>query len=404
MENRYDKHFMLDSKSVVDFIKYRIDYFDETAEIEAYEIGDGNINYVFKVVDRVTGKSLVVKQSDKFLRTSGRPLDQKRNKIEYMAIEIEEKLSNGKVPHIFAYDENMHTIIMEDISDYKNLRKELDKEIIFQNLPESISDFLADTLLPTTDLVLPRDVKKEQVQLFINTELCDISEDLVFTEPYYDYKGRNIITNGMQDFVEKELYNDQYLIAEVGILRNNFMNNAQALIHGDLHSGSIFINEKGIKIIDPEFAFYGPIGYDIGNVIGNLFFSLANKFVLGEKEEGYTSWISQAIIDIYDLTRSKLIKKFKNVVQLPIYNDIFMNKYVSCVFSDTIGYAGTEIIRRTVGDSKVSEITSVEDHNNRIKLETILIKLGKKLIINRNHIDTGKKLMKEFREAVDQCN
>lgn len=49
------------------------------------------------------------------------------------------------------------------------------------------------------------------------------------------------------------------------------MNNAQALIHGDLHSGSIFINEKGIKVIDPEFAFYGPMGYDIGNVIGNLF-------------------------------------------------------------------------------------------------------------------------------------
>ena len=34
------------------------------------------------------------------------------------------------------------------------------------------------------------------------------------------------------------------------------MNYSQSLIHGDLHSGSIFINEKGIKIIDPEFSFY----------------------------------------------------------------------------------------------------------------------------------------------------
>ena len=34
------------------------------------------------------------------------------------------------------------------------------------------------------------------------------------------------------------------------------MNNAQALLHGDLHTGSIFANEQGVKVIDPEFAFY----------------------------------------------------------------------------------------------------------------------------------------------------
>ena len=36
--------------------------------------------------------------------------------------------------------------------------------------------------------------------------------------------------------------------------------------------------QEGTKVIDPEFAFYGPMGYDIGNVIGNLFFAWANKY------------------------------------------------------------------------------------------------------------------------------
>lgn len=36
------------------------------------------------------------------------------------------------------------------------------------------------------------------------------------------------------------------------------MNCAQALLHGDLHSGSVFANDSGIKVIDPEFAFTGP--------------------------------------------------------------------------------------------------------------------------------------------------
>ena len=136
---------------------------------------------------------------------------------------------------------------MEDISEYKNLRKELLNGNTYDHFAENISTFLAKTLLPTTDLVMDRHEKKKKVNLFTNVELCDISEDLVFTEPYYNYKNRNIITKGNEEFVEKYLYHDEPLKAEVASLRNQFMNNAQALIHGDLHSGSIFINEKGLK-------------------------------------------------------------------------------------------------------------------------------------------------------------
>ena len=41
--------------------------------------------------------------------------------------------------------------------------------------------------------------------------------------------------------------------------------------------------------------------------------------------------------------------------------------------ADSLGYAGTEIIRRTVGDSKVSEISSVKDLSRRIPMEKALI-------------------------------
>mgnify|MGYP002228212686 CR=1 FL=1 len=89
------------------------------------------------------------------------------------------------------------------------------------------------------------------------------------------------------------------------------MNNAQALIHGDLHSGSIFINEKGIKVIDPEFAFYGPMGYDIGNVIGNLFFALVNRkhLMLSENKDEFINWLKDTIKNIFDMFKEKFIKK-----------------------------------------------------------------------------------------------
>lgn len=49
-----------------------------------------------------------------------------------------------------------------------------------------------------------------------------------------------------------------------------FMTEAQALLHGDLHSGSIMVTDTDTKVIDPEFGFMGPMAFDIGNYIGNL--------------------------------------------------------------------------------------------------------------------------------------
>lgn len=49
-----------------------------------------------------------------------------------------------------------------------------------------------------------------------------------------------------------------------------FCERAQALLHGDLHTGSIMVTPDSTQVIDPEFGFYGPMGFDIGAFIGNL--------------------------------------------------------------------------------------------------------------------------------------
>ena len=362
------------------------------------EIGDGNINYVFRVVSEADGHSVIVKQADRLLRSSGRPLDMYRNKIEAAILKLEGELAPGLVPEVYHYDETMAATSMEDISDYKNLRKELKDNRVYPHLAENISSFMADTLLPTTDLVLDAEEKKRRVKFFTNPELCKITEDLVLTEPYYDYKGRNILFPGNEDFVREYLYEDEALHAEVALLRLNFMNNAQALLHGDLHSGSIFINEKGLKVLDPEFAFYGPMGYDIGNVIGNLFFAWANKAFTASGETEAITAIETCIADTWDLTQEKLKAKYDACVTLPLYRvPAFKNAYLNSIMADSAGYAGTEIIRRTVGDSKVMEVTSVSDPKQRIPMERALVKLGIALIKNRRSFRAGHELTEAFR-------
>ncbi len=396
--NDFHAFFLMNTEDVKRYAVQVLHRFDPDEDIACTEIGDGNINYVFRLVSQRDGHSLIVKQADRLLRSSGRPLDVYRNKIEASVLKLEGELAPGFVPEVYQYDEVMSATSMEDVSAFGNLRKELAAGRVYPHLAENLSTFLAATLLPTTDLVLDRAEKKRRAQFYTNPELCEITEDLVLTEPYHNFRGRNVITAGNEAFVEKFLYQDVRLHAQVGILRERFMNCSQALLHGDLHSGSVFANETGIRVLDPEFAFYGPMGYDIGNIIGNLFFSWAN-WAFAAPEAGETEEaLARTIRDTWDLTMEKLAGQYDRLVTFPLYRTPdFRQTYLDSIRADSLGYAGTEIIRRTVGGSKVMEITSVTDPARRLPMERALIKLGITLIKQRHSLRSGSAITDAFR-------
>ena len=360
MENKicYDEHFLMNEEDIKDYVVARLGLFDDKDHLVVSEIGDGNINYVHQVTETSTGKTVVVKQADKYLRSSGRLLDLSRNRIEAEILKIQNELAPEFIPEVFDYDENMSALTMENISEYRNMRYELIDKKIFPNFSQEITNFLAKVLLPTTDLVLDSATKKTRVKSFTNIDMCDISENLVLTEPYDDYRNQNIITSGNEKFVESTLYEDEELHAEIAWLRNNFMNNDQALIHGDLHTGSIFINQLGVKIIDPEFACYGPMGYDIGNVLAHLYFPLVLSLTDENTDTSFNDWILISSKEIYNLVLEKMNILYDEIVTNKLYkNESFKKSYLANIMNDTLGYAGTEIIRRVVGDSKVKELS-----------------------------------------------
>jgi len=161
------------------YSKEKLIIFDENANLKAREIGDGNINYVFRVWDEDTNESVVIKQADKVLRASGRPLDVDRNRIESDVLIMQGILTPSLVPKLYKYTPIMCALSMEDISDHSNLRKELLKRNTFPYLADHITTFIVNTLLPTTDLVMDSHKKKDHVKRYINKDLCKISEDLV---------------------------------------------------------------------------------------------------------------------------------------------------------------------------------------------------------------------------------
>ena len=396
--SRFDTYFLMKTPDVLEYVKEK-GYMPADAQLTAKEIGDGNLNYVFRVVDEKTGKSVIVKQAGVSLRISAdMKVSTDRNRIESEILQIQWKYAPGLVPQIFGYDTVMSACVMEDLSDHALMRYALMRHETFPRFAEDVATYMVNTLLKTTDVAMEHKAKKDMVKRFINPELCEITEDLVLTEPYNDCNRRNLIFPKNAAFVKRELYDDEKLHLEVAKIKFDFMNNAQSLIHGDLHTGSIFVKQDSTRVFDPEFAFYGPMGYDIGNVVANLIFAYDNGVAAGDT--AFCDWALQAIVDTINLFCEKFLTVFDEcVTDLMAKTKGFKQWYLNSILADTAAYAGTELIRRTVGMAQVKDVTTIADEDKRAFAERVNILCAKDYIMNRTAFLKGEDFVAAVKAA-----
>lgn len=403
---KFETYFLMNDEDVKEYAKEKLDIFAKDAELTSKEIGDGNLNYVFRVKEEKTGKSVIIKQAGGEARISSDiKLSTDRTRIEADILKKQGELAPGLVPEVYLYDPIMCSCAMEDLHNYTIMRTALMNHKKFPHFADQISTFMVNTLLGTTDVCMEHKAKKEQVKNYINPELCEISEDLVYTEPFNDLAKRNNVFEPIADFVKKELYEDTKLHLEAAKCKFEFMNNAQSLIHGDLHTGSIFINDESTKVFDPEFAFYGPMGYDIGNVVANMFFAWNNgKATIEDQTENddFTSWIEESVETMIDMFITKYNAYYdEHVVDHMAKTPGFKQWYLDTILRDTAAVAGFELIRRIVGLANVKDITSIADTDKRIKAEKICILTAKDFILNRESFRTGKDFVNALKKASD---
>ncbi len=405
----YDSYFLMKEPDVAGYVRAQqqtcpaLAFLDTAGELACNEVGDGNLNYIFRLADS-DGHSVIVKQAGHTLRISDEMhISVDRNRIESEILMLQDKYVPGYVPKIYAYDTVMCACIMEDLSQHRLMRTALMEHEIFPQFADWISTFMVESLLPTTDIVLDHKEKKLLQQTYVNPELCEITEDLVYTEPYNDRLGRNNVFPPNEDFVRRELYGDGALHLEVAKLKMDFMNNAQALIHGDLHTGSIFINPQSMKAFDPEFAFYGPMGYDIGNVVANMIFAWCNgdaTLPAGGGRESYLAWVEDTIRDIVDLTFQKMRTAWDKLATEPFAaTPGFKDWYIGGVLADTAGVTGLELNRRTVGMANVKDLTTIPDEGKRARAERICITAAKAYILQRHTLATGDDFLHVLKDA-----
>jgi len=375
---------------------------DPASLVAAEEIGDGNLNLVFKIFDRQGNSRIIVKQALPYVRCVGEswPLTLDRARLEAQTLVEHYKYSPQHTVKVTHYDETLAVMVMEDLSSHRIWRSELVKGAYYPQAATQLGEYLAQTLFHTSDFMLHPHKKKAEVARFINPEMCEITEDLFFNDPYTDHE-RNSYPQALEPLVASLRSDDALRIAVAG-LKHRFFAHAEALLHGDIHSGSIFVADNSLKAIDAEFGYFGPIGFDVGTALGNLLLNycgLPGLLAPREAAEGRELRLND-VREVWNRFAARFLalaqEKTRDVaLAYPGYAQAFLRK----VWADTIGYCGTELIRRTVGMSHVADMKLIKDEAMRTECIRSAITLGRTLILAADHVEDVEALIARIRQA-----
>ncbi|MBL8118602.1 MAG: S-methyl-5-thioribose kinase [Anaerolineae bacterium] len=388
------QYYSLTPETVITYVHQRpqlAGIFHPGESLEAVEVGDGNLNLVFKVWARADHKrTVVIKQALPYVRLVGDswPLPTDRARIEAAALEIHARFVPQHTPKVYDFDPVMFAITMQHLDEHLIMRKGLIQGIKYPLFAQHIGLFLARTLANTSDLVLDYKTKKEEVARFINPELCKITEDLVFTEPYRQVE-RNLFHKELESQV-LALQADEALRAEVAQMKEKFMTQAQCLVHGDLHTGSIMVNQTETYAIDPEFAFYGPMAFDIGAVIANLLLSYASHEVRTpdpDKRADFRQYLTASIIELWQVFSREFQPVWDQVdpINMP---KAYQDGYMLRLLQDTAGMAACKMMRRVIGLAGVEDIRGIQDVHERAIAGSLALNIARALIMNRGQVSS----------------
>jgi len=381
-------------------------------DLDCKEVGDGNLNLVFIVINTLNDKKIIVKQSLPYVRCVGEswPLTVERSYFENEALVTEKECCPAHVPTVYHFSKVNGMMVMEYLAPPNIiLRKGLIAGIKYPTMAKDMGVFCAHTLFKTSGFKLSTTQLREKVAFWSrNSEMCSLTEQVIFTEPYVT-ASNNRWTSPQLDDDKKLIENDVDLKLAASKLKTKFVTQTDALLHADLHTGSIMCSpaEGQTFVIDPEFAFYGPMGFDTGAFIANMILSYVSQ--PGHKNgSDYPDWVLDQVIEFWTTFSQEFLKLwddssehsgFKYHRELIGESDSATQKsYMQQLLMDTLGFAGMKMLRRIVGIAHVEDLDSIEDADLRATCERRGLEIAKELIKNSLKYDSMEATIKMVKE------
>src|SRR5690606_12102514 len=144
-------------------------------------------------------------------------------------------------------------------------------------------------------------------------------------------------------------------------MKHLFASKAETMVHGDLHSGSVMVTKDDTRVIDPEFAFYGPMAFDVGMLLANYWMAYFSH--RGHEENGSRASMRTYLLGVISETWTTFRDEFAHLwrtersgmlYQASLYeeegdalgSEQALNHVIHDLWTDMLGFAGIEMHRR----------------------------------------------------------
>ncbi len=402
--------FQLSKENVLDYVKSRIDFFDEDGDIKVSAIGEGSveedgdgfINFVYRVSDGT--HFFIVKQS----RTDTRfgydvVLDLNRFRLEYDSMKIRKAIVPDLLPDLYDIDDENRIFITQDVSYLKISRFQLLKGVQYPLLADHVARYMAATEFYTSEYYLDGKTFRDLSVYFLNStmrEIMDVGMFLTKVDPR-DSVGRELDP----DFItfSKRVCENPDVILQRHKLRHLFMTKGECLIHCDLHTSNIFASADETKIIDMEYTFCGPFSYDMGYFLANFIAQYEaatfRPFDSEDDRKSYKAYCLQMIRDTYAKFCEYFCQYYDEDAK-PEYQNIPGIKEDICqtVLREFIGFAASAQLGRIVNTIPYPDYDDIEDYVQRHNAKCLSIIIAQRFLLNWEKYNTIDEIISDILE------
>jgi len=382
----------INKDNIIPYLKEHMPDFDDSVPVhisvigegQEEEDGDGYVNYIFRI--QTDQERYVLKQGLPIARVTGAEMEMSRNKLDYDSMKIRSAIVPEYTPHVCFHDPDNNLFVMEDVSHLKISRFQFNRNVMFENFGRMCGECLGKTDFYTSEYYLDRAQFRSMMCRFENTAMRKIMEDGMFIDRF----NTEIEQSLGAEFVRfAELFSrDSRYVTELFKLRRSFMSHTDALIHADFHTSNIFASDDEMKVVDMEFTFVGPFGYDLGYLTWNLisqYCAACFKPFASEKERmEFKAYILATIKRLYytyflTFTNSwnedcKLRYKNQNGLRRSIMDEVMVQ---------SPGYASMVNWFRSASDIPYPDFDVIEDVNARRQAVTLSLLIDWQIMFER---------------------
>lgn len=276
--------------------------------------GEGNMNFVRRV--RTDRQSIILKQArpwvEKYPQLEA-PMERIQVEAQfYQLIQQDEKLA-ACTPRCLAWDPENYIIVLEDLgegADFLSVYQQ-DQEISRADL-QSLMDFISHL----HNKPFSTDTRNSFPS---NQKLKQLNHEHIFDFPYREENGFDLDTvqPGLQSLAMTYKTNAA-LKERIKKLGERYLGTGPCLIHGDYYPGSWLKVAEGVRVIDPEFGYFGLPEFDLGVMIAHMKMAQAPP---ADIEWVLSAYQRPAIFDEHlrvAFTGVEIMRRIIGIAQLPL--------------------------------------------------------------------------------------